>query len=68
MKANYKEYGRTRRLYKPGRASRFTLKATSNSYYYMVRWAKQKYWEKFLQGVEELQGDLAIDTGKQQRS
>lgn len=35
-----KEYGRTRRLYQQKRASRFTLKAARNSYYYTVRRVK----------------------------
>lgn len=61
VKAKRKGYSQTRWLYKYGRASRFTLKATRISYYYTVRKTKHKCWKEFLQGAEELQGGSATN-------
>lgn len=43
VEAKRKEYSRTRRLYKYGKANAFTLMAERNSYYYTIRWAKIQY-------------------------
>lgn len=57
MASNLRTYGRKRSLYQDSTINAFTLRAEWNSYYYIVRRAKQQCWAAFLRGTNEVMGE-----------